>query len=39
LSERERLSATRFGSKMSERFEREHTRAGKVYRGIALTAL
>ncbi len=35
LNERERLSATVFGRKLSERFERRHTRHGKVYSGIA----
>jgi putative DNA primase/helicase len=35
LSERERLTATKFGTKVSERFEREHRRSGSVYKGIA----
>jgi putative DNA primase/helicase len=34
LTERERLSATKFGLMLSERFEHEHTRAGKVYKGV-----
>jgi putative DNA primase/helicase len=34
LGERERLTATGFGRKASERFEHERTRDGKVYRGV-----
>jgi putative DNA primase/helicase len=36
LSERERLSATAFGRKVAERFERVKGRRGNTYRGIAL---
>jgi hypothetical protein len=35
LGERERLSATGFGRKVSERLRRSKTRAGWVYFGIA----
>jgi putative DNA primase/helicase len=35
LSERERLTATTFGRKASERFEAVKTKSGKVYLGIA----
>ena len=35
LTERERLSATKFGTKFGERFAREHTRDGQVYTGVA----
>lgn len=35
LSDRERLTATKFGAKVSERFRRAHTRAGKVYSGLS----
>jgi putative DNA primase/helicase len=34
LGSRERLSSTKFGIKVSERFESMRTRTGKVYRGI-----
>lgn len=34
LNERERLSSTAFGRKISERFAYEKTRAGKTYRGV-----
>jgi putative DNA primase/helicase len=36
LGERERLTATMFGRKLTERFESAHKRAGKVYKGLAL---
>ncbi|MEX2662443.1 MAG: phage/plasmid primase, P4 family [Vicinamibacterales bacterium] len=39
LAERERLSMTAFGLRMGTRFNREHTRAGKVYLGITGRAL
>ncbi len=39
VNQRERLSATKFGTKMSERFKGERTRSGKVYRGIATRPL
>ena len=35
LTDRERLTATKFGIKMAERFNREHRRGGSVYHGIA----
>lgn len=35
LSDRERLTATKFGGKVSERFQHVHTRAGRVYQGLA----
>lgn len=35
LTERERLGAIVFGRTVAARFERQHTRAGKVYRGLA----
>lgn len=35
MSERERLKSALFGRKVGERFQGEHTRAGKVYKGIA----
>jgi putative DNA primase/helicase len=35
LTERERLSATKFGTMLAERFERQPTRDGKIYKGIA----
>lgn len=35
MSDRERLSATKFGARISERFVKGHTRFGKVYHGIA----
>jgi putative DNA primase/helicase len=35
LSDRERLSATAFGRKCSERFVRAKTRSGMVYQGVA----
>jgi putative DNA primase/helicase len=35
LSERERLTATKFGRKISERFRHEHRERGKVYFGVA----
>ncbi|MEP7308204.1 MAG: phage/plasmid primase, P4 family [Acidobacteriota bacterium] len=35
FSPKERLSATMFGRLISGRFEREHTRSGKVYKGLA----
>lgn len=34
LSDRERLTATMFGRKMAERFERGHKRSGTVYKGL-----
>ena len=34
LSERERLSSTAFGRKMSERFSHAKTHGGKIYRGV-----
>ncbi len=39
LSERERLSATAFGRKLSERCRHERRRSGKVYLGLARRAL
>ncbi|HXG54015.1 MAG TPA: phage/plasmid primase, P4 family [Vicinamibacterales bacterium] len=39
LTERERMSSTKFGTKFAERFEREHRRSGKVYTGVARRAL
>jgi len=38
LSTHERLSATMFGIKASERFENARTKTGKVYRGVARRA-
>ena len=35
LSDSERLTVAMLGRKMTERFERGHTRAGKVYKGLA----
>lgn len=35
LGEKERLSSTLFGRKMSERFSHEKTRSGKVYKGLS----
>ena len=35
LTERERLTATAFGLKIRDRFERRHTRSGSVYVGLA----
>ena len=35
MNEKERLSATMFGRKAAERFERKHTRNGAVYQGVA----
>ena len=35
MNERERLNSTAFGRKVSERFRNQHTRAGKVYFGVA----
>jgi putative DNA primase/helicase len=39
LTERERLSATAFGRKLSERFPRQHTEHGGVYVGLARRVL
>jgi putative DNA primase/helicase len=39
LGDRERLTATMFGRKLAERFERHTTRSGKVYRGLARRTL
>jgi putative DNA primase/helicase len=39
LTDRERLTATAFGRKVSDRFRHEHTRAGKVYFGIGRRSL
>lgn len=39
LTERERLSATAFGRKVSERFTRRHGRDGKVYSGVETRSL
>ena len=38
LATSERLSPTKFGTRMSMRFDKEHTRTGRVYRGIRLRA-
>jgi len=38
LSATERLSATMFGIKASERFENARTKGGKVYRGVSRLA-
>ena len=35
LMDRERLTATKFGTKMGERLEHERRRSGKVYKGIS----
>jgi putative DNA primase/helicase len=35
FSQKERLTATAFGRLMAERFQRVHTEAGRVYRGLA----
>ena len=39
LTARERLSATMFGKKMTERFKHDKTRAGKIYFGVRTVAL
>jgi putative DNA primase/helicase len=39
LTERERLSATKFGIKLGERFEGQHSRDGKLYKGLARRVL
>jgi putative DNA primase/helicase len=36
LATSERLSPTKFGTRMSIRFDKEHTRTGRIYRGIRL---
>ena len=39
LSERERLTSTKFGTKVSARFKRVHSKHGKVYHGVARRGL
>lgn len=39
MTDRERLNATRFGAKVAERFQRRHSRSGKVYQGVARRGL
>lgn len=39
MTERERLTMTKFGTKMAERFQRTHSRHGKAYQGVARRVL
>lgn len=36
LSPSERLTATKFGTRMGMRFAKEHTRTGRIYRGVRI---
>ena len=38
MSERERLTSTKFGTRMGSRFEMARTKAGRIYHGVVLLA-